>query len=173
MLSAAQVVTAQPHGWINNNLGWITLVAALLTAGVTIVYVVLTWKLVGVDRRATEEAKDANELSRNAITATQEANKIAQQALEGDRRQYVLAVRNRQDAAVPAVVIRFAGTAVHQVDPTSEMTFNVEDLPREEFDTFPLVIDSNFSVTNHGPGPALVWTEIDSKHESTYQRQQE
>jgi hypothetical protein len=50
-------------------------------------------------------------LALHAITASQDANNVAQQALDSDRRQYALAVKNQQDATMPAVVIQFKGPA--------------------------------------------------------------
>ncbi len=47
-------------------------------------YVVLTWKLVGVDRQATTEAQEANKLARQAITAAENANRLAQEAVSND-----------------------------------------------------------------------------------------
>jgi hypothetical protein len=119
------------------------------------VYVVLTWRLVRVDRQATKEAQTANTLAQEAITASQEANKLAQEALNNDRRQYALAVKNQQDAAMPAVIIRFTGRSLSQREGSG-----IGNISVAEFRKSGLSLNSSFDVVNHGPGPALVWAEV-------------
>jgi hypothetical protein len=162
MFNGGKILAAQPHGWINNNLGWIILFAALVTAGVTIVYVVLTWKLVRVDGEATREAQEANKLARQAITASQYANNLAQEALKDDRRQLELAVKNKQDAAMPPVVIEFRGSRIHRLDVRSMQTSRFGSMSRKDFDATDIALDSDFQVDNHGTEPALVWIDVQS-----------
>lgn len=142
--------------WVNANPGWIALIAAGLTAGitaaVTIVYVVLTWKLVGIDREATK--------------ASRESNRLAQEALDNDRRQYALAVRNQQDAAMPAVVIRFTGLSMNMRGSTPQESFGIGTPSRDAFNRMPLAINGSFRVNNHGPGPALLGVEVVSIFDS-------
>jgi hypothetical protein len=129
--------------WVNANPGWVALIAAGLVVIVTAVYVWFTWK----------------------------ANSLALEALNNDRRQYDLAVKNRQDAAMPAVVIRFIGTTIKRAAPapTPDGVWLVQErgsigsVPPSLFDDMNVFIDSNFVVTNHGPGPALLWAEIHNR----------
>ena len=160
-------MAAQATDFFDTHLGWATLIGSLIIAVVTIVYVVLTWRLVGVDRQATKEAQEANKLAQQAIASSQDANTLARQALDNDRRQYLLAVRNQQDAAVPSVVVEFAGSQIHGYEEASGTTAPVGQMSREDFDQLTVALDNNFDVTNQAPGPwswvpALVWIEVES-----------
>jgi hypothetical protein len=149
--------TPQPTDWVDTHPGWVTLIGAFVTALITLAYVILTWKLVAAGRKATKAADEAN-------TVAKDANAVAQLALDADRRQYLLALRNRQDAAMPAVAVRFEWTALHRPGARPEETYNVGTVTRQEFNTSAIVIRSTFSLTNYGPGPALFSMEATSNY---------
>jgi hypothetical protein len=46
MSLAVSSVMSQAHGWVNNNLGWVTVGAAAATVAVTLSYVYWTWRLL-------------------------------------------------------------------------------------------------------------------------------
>jgi hypothetical protein len=141
----------QAAGWVDTHLGWDTLIASFIVAAVTIGYVVLTWWLVRAGRQATAAAQDANE--------------VARQSLLADRQQYALSLRNRHDSTMPALTIRFGGTAVHRRGETPQQTLNVGTVSRQDFQSLLLVVNSSFDVVNYGPGPALLWVEATSDEE--------
>jgi hypothetical protein len=98
--------------------------------------------LVGADREAT--------------AAALEANKLAQEALNNDRRQYALAIKAQWDAAMPAVVIKFAGTSMNQYFGQDASSMGIEPVHASEFRQMLIDTKASFEVTNYGPRPALL-----------------
>jgi hypothetical protein len=75
--------------------------------------------------------------------------RTANRALDGDREA-------RHDAAMPGVVIEFTGKSMGRWDEATQSSSGIGAVDWDSFRKLRLHVNAGFSMTNYGPGPAVV-----------------
>jgi len=124
-------------GWWNRNAGFATFLSGLLVFGATVVYVTLTHQLVRAGRRS--------------LDAAEEANRQTREALDLDRRLYILNLKSRIDSLLPVISVRVLDVELLDLNGSS-----VDTMTWSAFSLGSYQLAATFEVANHGHGAGTV-----------------